>query len=121
MIRPTPRAPRTATLFHYTTLFRAILRAAAELPLDDLGAPMDVLWYRVPMPADAPADVPLGTIDGRGMVVAIPRAGYWQCARIIEKGGFPARSEERRVGKECVSTCRSRWAPYHSKKKQHNY
>src|SRR3546814_11124485 len=28
------------------------------------------------------------------------------------------RSEERRVGKECVSTCRSRWSPYHSKKKQ---
>src|SRR3546814_11332784 len=40
-------------------------------------------------------------------------------------GGEPAhqgpvglqRSEERRVGKECVSTCRSRWSPYHSKKK----
>src|SRR3546814_15258520 len=29
------------------------------------------------------------------------------------------RSEERRVGKECVSTCRSRWSPYHSQKK-HN-
>src|SRR3546814_14327869 len=28
------------------------------------------------------------------------------------------RSEERRVGKECVSTCRSRWAPYHLKKKK---
>src|SRR3546814_16729712 len=27
------------------------------------------------------------------------------------------RSEERRVGKECVSTCRSRWSPYHSKNK----
>src|SRR3546814_18336900 len=27
------------------------------------------------------------------------------------------RSEERRVGKVCVSTCRSRWSPYHSKKK----
>src|SRR3546814_15701253 len=26
--------------------------------------------------------------------------------------GLPARSEERRVGKECVSTCRSRWSPY---------
>src|SRR3546814_5806416 len=26
------------------------------------------------------------------------------------------RSEERRVGKECVSTCRSRWSPYHTKK-----
>src|SRR3546814_12177120 len=30
------------------------------------------------------------------------------------------RSEERRVGKECVSTCRSRWSPYHSKKKTSN-
>src|SRR3546814_1423726 len=28
------------------------------------------------------------------------------------------RSEERRVGKECVSTCRSRWSPYHYKKNQ---
>src|SRR3546814_12900135 len=30
----------------------------------------------------------------------------------------PRRSEERRVGKECVSTCRSRWSPYHYKKKK---
>ena len=29
------------------------------------------------------------------------------------KLGFDERSEERRVGKECVSTCRSRWSPYH--------
>src|SRR3546814_7178564 len=28
-------------------------------------------------------------------------------------GGAWVRSEERRVGKECVSTCRSRWSPYH--------
>src|SRR3546814_3981143 len=28
-------------------------------------------------------------------------------------GGTLERSEERRVGKECVSTCRSRWSPYH--------
>src|SRR3546814_12675713 len=27
--------------------------------------------------------------------------------------GLPHRSEERRVGKECVSPCRSRWSPYH--------
>src|SRR3546814_12934233 len=26
---------------------------------------------------------------------------------------YAARAEERRVGKECVSTCRSRWSPYH--------
>src|SRR3546814_20974993 len=30
----------------------------------------------------------------------------------------PPRSEERRVGKECVSTCRSRWSPYTQKKKK---
>src|SRR3546814_19331225 len=30
---------------------------------------------------------------------------------------IPVRSEERRVGKGCVSTCRSRWSPYHYKKK----
>src|SRR3546814_14187389 len=29
------------------------------------------------------------------------------------------RSEERRVGKECVSTCRSGWSPYHKKKNKH--
>src|SRR3546814_2196908 len=33
---------------------------------------------------------------------------------LLELVGFTdARSEERRVGKECVSTCRSRWSPYH--------
>src|SRR3546814_13090252 len=32
------------------------------------------------------------------------------------KAHYPARSEKRRVGKECVSTCRSRWSPYHYKK-----
>src|SRR3546814_17205876 len=31
------------------------------------------------------------------------------------------RSEESRVGKECVSTCRSRWSPYHKKKKTQRY
>src|SRR3546814_5510938 len=31
----------------------------------------------------------------------------------LEAARLLARSEERRVGKECVSTCRSRWSPYH--------
>src|SRR3546814_11576053 len=40
---------------------------------------------------------------------------HCQCScRTLEE-----RSEERRVGKECVSKCRSRWSPYHSKKKKH--
>src|SRR3546814_3014856 len=30
-----------------------------------------------------------------------------------DEPAFQQRSEERRVGKECVSTCRSRWSPYH--------
>src|SRR3546814_6150583 len=34
-------------------------------------------------------------------------------AREGRGGAEQARSEERRVGKECVSTCRSRWSPYH--------
>src|SRR3546814_14451023 len=34
----------------------------------------------------------------------------------LSGGTCEQRSEERRVGKECVSTCRSRWSPYHYKK-----
>src|SRR3546814_19191729 len=41
--------------------------------------------------------------DYRPLVAALARAGYL----VVQ------RSEERRVGKECVSTCRSRWSPYH--------
>src|SRR3546814_11386487 len=39
-----------------------------------------------------------------------PAAGFLQGLRDV---CTPHRSEERRVGKECVSTCRSRWSPYH--------
>src|SRR3546814_19189780 len=38
--------------------------------------------------------------------------------KIAELEDIYLRSEERRVGTECVSTCRSRWSPYHLKKKQ---
>src|SRR3546814_4189992 len=37
----------------------------------------------------------------------------FRLAMALAPDGRPARSEERRVGKECVSTCRSRWSPYH--------
>src|SRR3546814_14064831 len=47
------------------------------------------------------------------MVHRIPLHLFRDCAP-----DSPNRSEERRVGKECVSTCRSRWSPYHYKKKQ---
>src|SRR3546814_13962902 len=37
----------------------------------------------------------------------------WEWENQLKKGDNLIRSEERRVGKECVSTCRSRWSPYH--------
>src|SRR3546814_4180923 len=37
----------------------------------------------------------------------------WPAQQQQQNYHCPARSEERRVGKECVSTCRSRWSPYH--------
>src|SRR3546814_7047794 len=45
-------------------------------------------------------------------------APYWlslmrPAARSCRATSGETRSEERRVGKECVSTCRSRWSPYH--------
>src|SRR3546814_9098192 len=55
---------------------------------------------------------------GAGPAGAAPRrdeAGAHQAVdrRAARVAGFSLRSEERRVGKECVSTCRSRWSPYH--------
>src|SRR3546814_11708639 len=43
---------------------------------------------------------------------------YYRPAEDDVPGVREARSEERRVGKECVRTWRSRWSPYHYKKKQ---
>src|SRR3546814_8240752 len=37
----------------------------------------------------------------------------WRAPMSVTRGRKPCRSEERRVGKECVSTCRSRWSPSH--------
>src|SRR3546814_12224539 len=45
-----------------------------------------------------------------------PRAPESQDIRPATARRCPKRSEERRVGKECVSTCRSRWRPYTKKK-----
>src|SRR3546814_16561455 len=39
---------------------------------------------------------------------------------VIDDENLPVRSEERRVGKECVSKCRSPWSPYHVKNKKHS-
>lgn len=68
---------------------RSVLRDAAALPLEDLGAPIDVFWFRVPK-APTPANQTQGYMDKGEMVVAIDRGDYLQCARVIEKGSADA-------------------------------
>src|SRR3546814_15408231 len=62
-----------------------------------------------------PDVAPLSLTEILGAVNEGRELGYF-----VTKGtatpGAGVRSEVRRVGKECVSTCRSRWSPYHSKK-----
>src|SRR3546814_14085796 len=48
------------------------------------------------------------------------RLGGQGAGRAAARDPGERRSEERRVGKECVSTCRSRWSSLHRKKKMHN-
>ena len=48
-------------------------------------------------------------LAGTGLAAAVAWIGLWIPYVILD----PARSEERRVGKECPSLCRSRWSPYH--------
>src|SRR3546814_14841854 len=63
--------------------------------------------------------VPNARRDLQFLNAAIARPGQPVKALAYCFCGF--RSEERRVGKECVSTCRSRWSPFHeTKKKYHN-
>src|SRR3546814_4727238 len=59
-----------------------------------------------------------GLGDACGAAVVAPADGVDGVALAGDHGGHQSsstvvRSEERRVGKECVSTCRSRWSPYH--------
>jgi 2-polyprenyl-6-methoxyphenol hydroxylase-like FAD-dependent oxidoreductase len=63
------------------------VREKAGLNVEDLGAPIDVLWMRLPWRPGDP-DVPMGRFD-RGLVyVMIYRGEYWQCAFVIPKGGY---------------------------------
>src|SRR3546814_14600427 len=55
-------------------------------------------------------------LEAAGYLERVGREGG-QGGTFRVRPGARFRSEERRVGKECVSTCRSRWSPAHSKKK----
>src|SRR3546814_16216801 len=98
MIRRPPRSTRTDTLFPYTTLFRKWQNSANLRDLDarDLIDPLLIehrfalKWRRTASDGNHNEDK--------------------EKPRHLHGGG---RSEERRGGKECVSTCRSGWRTYH--------
>src|SRR3546814_844595 len=48
-----------------------------------------------------------------GLLPAMTLSARLISTRMVPAGAQVGRSEERRVGNECVSTCRSRWSPYH--------
>ncbi|GAA3887767.1 FAD-dependent oxidoreductase [Sphingomonas limnosediminicola] len=59
--------------------------ARALLPLEDLGAPMDVFWFRVAKP-DPDTFGLRGNVERGRLLVMIDRGDYWQCAFLIPKG-----------------------------------
>jgi 2-polyprenyl-6-methoxyphenol hydroxylase-like FAD-dependent oxidoreductase len=61
----------------------------AVLPLEDLGAPMDVFWFRVGKKEQA-AGALRGNVERGRLLVMIDRGDYWQCAFLIPKGAAEA-------------------------------
>src|SRR3546814_15331568 len=116
MIRRPPRSTRTDTLFPYTTLFRSPVRGAvaARRIMGDAARDRDAAAFGVRRGAGRTAREP-----GRGVAAASrdrPRRMADRGERAARALAGARRSEERRVGKECVSTGESRWPPDVSKK-----
>src|SRR3546814_8909197 len=63
--------------------------------------------------SDWSSDVCSSDLDAHGLQDMVLIPGHGEVVIRIPFEDFVGRSEERRVGKECVSTCRSRWSPYH--------
>src|SRR3546814_20029529 len=128
MIRRPPRSTRTDTLFPYTTLFRSRRQVESDrvAPLVDcpvqvgpLAPHLDVGFIQAPARIKAtppePAQ-PLPHLRGVALDQAIDRRMVDRNAAFRKhflKVAIADRSEERRVGTEGVSTCRSRWSPDH--------
>lgn len=53
----------------------------------DIGAPMDVLWFRLDKAVDDSEDT-LGRIEPGHIFIKLNRGDYWQCAYVFEKGGL---------------------------------
>src|SRR3546814_11572847 len=107
MRRRPPISTRTDTLFPYTTLFRAPTKGVDELVARNREEPRRD--GRI-----VPPRMALHVNRKQRLlhdILRVDPAAHDLASR--EAAHQASRSEERRVGKECVSTCRSRWSPYH--------
>ncbi len=84
------------------------VRSASGLAVDDVGAPMDVLWFRISHRAGDPAEM-MGRFDAGSILVMLDRGDYWQCAYVIPKG---AAERVRAGGVEKVRATVSRLMPF---------
>src|SRR3546814_13348626 len=128
MIRRPPRSTLTDTLFPYTTLFRSgvhsgdasgvvpssfrILRALLSRLEDEATGRIQLDALHVDVPADRLQQATVSAqVLGTAVYDKFPLLPGMQ--PMADDLTELVRSEERRVGKECVSPCRSRWSPYH--------
>jgi 2-polyprenyl-6-methoxyphenol hydroxylase-like FAD-dependent oxidoreductase len=63
------------------------IREKAGLVAEDFGAPMDVLWFRLPREETDETET-FGHIEAGVMMIMLNRGDYWQCAFVIPKGGI---------------------------------
>jgi 2-polyprenyl-6-methoxyphenol hydroxylase-like FAD-dependent oxidoreductase len=65
----------------------SIVRQRADLAVEEIGAPMDVLWFRVGKRANESESV-FARLEAGKMMVTFDRGDYWQCAYVIAKGQY---------------------------------
>ena len=63
----------------------SVVRERAGLPMEDLGAPMDVMWMRISRHPNDPGQT-FGHVEPGRMLILLNREGYWQAAFAIRKG-----------------------------------
>ncbi|HET7322374.1 MAG TPA: FAD-dependent oxidoreductase [Longimicrobiaceae bacterium] len=86
----------------------SIVRERAGLDVQDVGAPMDVLWMRISRRESDP-DQSLGRLDNGAMLILLDRGDYWQCAFVIPKGSW---DEVRERGLPAFRVALTRIAPF---------
>jgi 2-polyprenyl-6-methoxyphenol hydroxylase-like FAD-dependent oxidoreductase len=65
----------------------SIVREKAGLKVKDLGAPIDVLWFRISRSSEDPVAT-MGRFDKGRIFITLNRGDYWQCGYVISKGQF---------------------------------